>query len=221
MSLGYFVRQLNLELEGLKCAIQGYGNVGRHVAEGLAEQGASVVAVSDAHGAIQSCRGLDIGALNEHTSLAGTVHGFRGAEAIPQDQIFELDVDVLVPAALGGQITQRNALDVKANFIAEGSNGPIDMQAGAALESAGVMVIPDILANAGGIIVSHAEWIQNRTAERWPLERVEEALHGKMLEASARVFKTASEFRCSWRLAAYVEAARALNSSYEYLGIFP
>ncbi|WP_419921061.1 Glu/Leu/Phe/Val family dehydrogenase [Candidatus Poriferisodalis sp.] len=221
VALGHFASQLGLTLEGLGCAIQGYGNVGRHVAQCLHSRGADVVAVSDAHGAIQNRHGLDIDALTRHTEQTGSVRDFAGAEAIAPGALLELDVDVLVPAALGGQITERNAPQIKARIIAEGSNGPIDLTADPLLESAGVMVIPDILANAGGVIVSHAEWIQNRTSERWTIERVEATLHGTISDAASRVLATAAEYGCSWRLASYVEAARSLKASYDYLGIFP
>ncbi|WP_420625696.1 Glu/Leu/Phe/Val family dehydrogenase [Candidatus Poriferisodalis sp.] len=221
VALDHFASQLGLALEGLRCAIQGYGNVGRHVAQCLHNRGAEVIAVSDANGAIQNRHGLDIDALTRHTERTGSVRGLAGAEAIAPEALLELDVDVLVPAALGGQITERNASHIKARIIAEGSNGPVDLTAGPLLDSAGVMVIPDILANAGGIIVSHAEWVQNRTAERWTIERVEATLHGTMTDVASRVLATATEYGCSWRLAAYVEAARSLKASYDYRGIFP
>ncbi len=213
--------ELDRSLASSTVAIQGFGNVGRRVAISLVERGARVVAVSDVGGGVHAGAGLDIGDLVEHVRQRGTVDGFAGADALRGDEIFALDVDILIPAALADQITIDNVDCVRAHVIAEGANGPITPQADARLAGGGVEVIPGILANAGGVIVSYAEWVQNKTSEKWSLGKVRATLETTLDEVWGRVASVQSTHGCSRRLATYIEATRVLDEAYRYRGIFP
>ena len=164
-------------------AIQGFGNVGSWAARLAHDQGTKVVAVSDVDGAIHDPRGLDVEALLVHAAATGTVAGFEGADAIPGDDLLTLDVDVLMPAALGEVITSENVDDVRAEIIVEAANNPITPMADAALNERDVLVVPDILANAGGVTVSYFEWVQNHQNIAWEEDEVNRRLEKKMIAA--------------------------------------
>jgi glutamate dehydrogenase (NAD(P)+) len=155
------LRDLGMPVKGSRVAIQGFGNVGSRTARLLAEDGAVIVAASDVHGGVKNPQGLDVVGLFEHVKRQGTVKGFAGGNACSNDEVLAADCDVLVPAALGGVITRRNAAEIRARVIVEGANGPTDPEADEILEKRGVVVVPDILANAGGVTVSYFEWVQN------------------------------------------------------------
>ncbi len=167
-------------------AIQGFGNVGSWAAELAHEQGTKVVAVSDVDGAIHDPQGLDVPALFAHVEHHGTVAGFPGAEPIPGDALLTLDVDVLMPAALGEVITSANVDEVKASVVIEAANNPVTPMADAALADRGVLVVPDILANAGGVTVSYFEWVQNHQNIAWEEDEVNRRLEKKMVAAYGR-----------------------------------
>lgn len=164
-------------------AIQGFGNVGSWAARLAHEQGTKVVAVSDVDGAIHDPRGLDVETLLDHVATAGTVAGFAGAEEIAGDDLLTLDVDVLMPAALGEVITSANVDDVNASIIVEAANNPVTPVADAALSDRGVLIVPDILANAGGVTVSYFEWVQNHQNIAWEEDEVNRRLEKKMVKA--------------------------------------
>lgn len=168
-------------------AIQGFGNVGSWAARLAHEQGTKVVAVSDVDGAIHDPRGIDIDALLVHVASNGTVKGYPGAEAIPGDDLLTLDVDVLMPAALGEVITSDNVEDVKADILVEAANAPVTPMADQALAERDVLVVPDILANAGGVTVSYFEWVQNHQNIAWEEEEVNRRLEAKMVKAYGQV----------------------------------
>ncbi|QDV90343.1 Glutamate dehydrogenase [Phycisphaerae bacterium RAS2] len=187
-------------------AIQGFGNVGSWAARLLAEQGAKIVAVSDVKGGIFKESGLDIPAVVEHFKQTGSVVGFKGAKDITNDELLVLDVDILVPAALGGSIDHHNAEAVQAEIIIEAANSPVTPRADEILERRGVTVVPDILTNAGGVTVSYFEWVQNLQQVQWDLEHVNSQLEKKMVAAWNAVGGVHRDQKIPLRMAAYVVA---------------
>jgi glutamate dehydrogenase/leucine dehydrogenase len=196
-------REMGLELKGSAAAVQGFGNVGGTAARLLHEMGVKVVAVSNVNGALYDPNGLDIPALLARQERAQPLAEFAGARHIPRDELLELEVDILVPAALGDAITEQNAPRVRARLIAEGANGPVNPSAVDILQQRGAVVIPDILCNAGGVTVSYFEWVQNRQEFYWPLERVNAELETVMLRAYRQVSELARQEKLSLREAAY------------------
>jgi glutamate dehydrogenase (NAD(P)+) len=184
-------------------AIQGYGNVGAWTARLAAERGYRVVAVSDVHGAIHAPEGLSIELLDKHLGEAGTVAGFDGAEAIDGDALLELDVDVLIPAALGEVINHTNADHIRAHTIIEAANHPVTPVADHALSERGVTVIPDVLANAGGVTVSYFEWTQNIQEFKWTEQQVNDELRRHMRAAYRKVRDCAADLETTMRRAAF------------------
>jgi glutamate dehydrogenase (NAD(P)+) len=202
-------------------AVQGFGNVGSIAAKLLSEQGATIVAVSDVTGGYYNADGLNIRELLDYVgSNDGTLEGFPNAEPISNDELLTLDVDVLVPAAKEDQITRDNAPDVQANIIAEGANGPTTPSADTILQDKGVLVIPDILANAGGVTVSYFEWVQDRQGYFWTLDRVNRRLDRTMREAFDRVYATSQKHDVSLRIGAYVMAVRKVADALRMRGIY-
>src|SRR5581483_9868441 len=169
-----------IKAEGASAAVQGFGKVGRYAARFLAESGMRVVAVSDQYGAIADEKGLDIVALEEHVDRNGSVVGFVGSDVIDGNALLELDVDLLVPAAVEGVLRADNAPRVRARVIVEGANGPTTPEADEIFASNGILVAPDILANAGGVVVSYFEWVQSSQAFWWSLDEVEARLAERM-----------------------------------------
>jgi len=189
-------------------AIQGFGNVGSNAARLIAEQGASIVAVADHTGGVANPDGLDIPALVAWTAEHGGVHGFNGGDAFDGAEIITWDADVLIPAALEGAITEDNAADVRASIIVEAANAPTTPGADAILHDRGIFVIPDILANAGGVTVSYFEWTQNIQRFRWELERINAELGKTMRRAYRAVSDVAQQEQVDMRTAAFVLAIR-------------
>jgi len=187
----------------LTIAIQGYGNVGSWTARLAAEHGYRVVAVSDVGGAIHAPDGLSIELLDKHVGEAGTVAGFDGAQAIDGDALLELDVDVLIPAALGEVINHTNADDIRAHTIIEAANHPVTPVADATLSNRGVTVIPDVLANAGGVTVSYFEWTQNIQEFKWSEQQVNDELRRHMRAAYRKVRDRAADLETTLRRAAF------------------
>jgi glutamate dehydrogenase (NAD(P)+) len=199
-------RHLGFELKGSRVAVQGFGNVGSIAAELLALQGAKIVGVTDWKGGVQNPKGLDIPKLIDHVKEHKTVHGFAGGDPLGAADVFKLDCDILIPAALENQITDENAGDIKAKLIVEGANGPTTPDAHKLLHERGVFVVPDILANAGGVTVSYFEWVQDRHGYFWTEKEVNERLEAKMVEAFDVVLKTAQKYKVDMRAAAYIVA---------------
>lgn len=196
------------ELSDVTVAIQGFGNVGSHAARLIAEQGAKIVAVSDIEGAIANDDGLNIGELFEWVKESGTVAGFPGSQAIKHDEVLTYKADVLIPAALEEAITQENAGAVQAGIIIEAANGPTTPAAHDELTSRGVTIVPDILANAGGVTVSYFEWTQNIQRYRWDLDHINRELEKTMRRAYADVAGVAERRNIDLRTAAFVLAIR-------------
>jgi glutamate dehydrogenase (NAD(P)+) len=196
--------QLQLELAGTTVAIQGFGNVGSHAARFLHERGARVVAVSDAYGGLWNADGLDIPTLLMHVADNGRLSGFSEASPITNEELLASAVDVLIPAALGGVLTAENAHDVRAKYIIEAANNPTRPEADEIFAEREILVLPDVLANAGGVTVSYFEWVQNRQHFRWELSRVRKELDRILTDSFDRVWKIALDKKVSLRTAAYI-----------------
>ncbi|MEG4404910.1 Glu/Leu/Phe/Val dehydrogenase [Microcoleus sp. MON2_D5] len=219
--------KFDLNPQDTTVAVQGFGNAGAEIAELLWEAGYKVVAVSDSQGGIYAKQGLDIPSIR---SFKDSNKGIKAVycedsvcniiehEILTNEQLLGLDVDVLVPAALENQITEANVNDVKAKFIFEVANGPIDSAADLVLEARGIQVIPDILVNAGGVTVSYFEWVQNRSGLYWTLEEVNQRLKHKMVEETEAIWKKSQELSVSMRTAAYVYGLNRLGEAMNAKG---
>ncbi len=223
--LRHWCGETDHRLDELSIAIQGFGNVGGHFGRLAAESGCVIKAVGDHTGTIIDDGGLDIPALWDWVGANGGVAGFEDGRptvrSASAEELFAVDVDVFVPAALENQVTAERAGVMKAKLIVEAANGPTTPEAEAKLGASGVEIIPDILANAGGVIVSYAEWLQNKSAEAWPEERVDDQLREMLWEASDKVAAAMTSFGCTRREAAYVVSLRRLQDVYGQRGIFP
>jgi glutamate dehydrogenase (NAD(P)+) len=187
----------------------------------MAEQGAKIVAISDLSGGYYNAKGIDINAAIAYSeSHSFLLDGFPGADRITNEELLELEVDVLIPAAREDRITKRNAQNIKAKLIVEGANGPTTAGADPILESKGVLVVPDILANAGGVTVSYFEWVQNRGGYQWTLEDVNSRLETAMHTAFDRVYDTAQKYKVSLRLASYILAIDKVARTLRLRGIY-
>ena len=213
--------RIGLEMAGASIAIQGFGNVGEAAGRLLHEGGAKVVAITDAGGGAYDPDGLDVPDLARRFRAYGTVSGTPGTQLIDNETLFGLDVDILVLAALDGQITARNAGNVRARILAEGANGPTEPSADPILRENGVTVIPDILCNAGGVIVSYFEWSQNRSALAWTHDEVNERLHRQILSAADAVWQRAAADGIPPRLAAHAIAVERVATATRLRGIYP
>ena len=197
-------------LNGLRVAIQGFGNVGYHFANLIQEDKVNIIAVSDSLGGIYDPFGLDIAAVKKIKDVTGSVINFPGVQTITNDNLLLLNCDVLVPAAKESVITDKNAGSIRAKIILELANGPVSLQADAILVSKGVFIIPDILANAGGATVSYYEWVQNNGGDKWILGEIDEKLEYTMNTSTYEVLKTAKEYNVDNRTGAYIVAIRRL-----------
>jgi glutamate dehydrogenase (NAD(P)+) len=214
-------KHLGLEINGLRIGIQGFGNVGSVSADQLAKAGAKIVAVTDWKGGVYSERGLDIAKLLEYAATHDkTVDGFPGGDRLANDKLWGLDVDVLIPAALENQITMENASAIKAKIITEGANGPTTPDAHSYLHGRGVFIIPDILANSGGVTTSYFEWVQDRYGYFWEEKDVNERLEKKMCEAFEAVLKTSIRYEVDMRTAAYIVAIQRVGTVTRMRGMY-
>jgi len=214
-------KRIGLNLKGATCAVQGFGNVGFNAARLQAEYGTKIVAVSDSRGGIYDPKGLDPQAVKAFKKKHGSVVGYPGAKTITNEELLELGVDILILAALENVLLADNAPRVKAKIVAEGANGPTTPEADEILYKNGVLVIPDILANAGGVTVSYFEWLQNLTRDSWPLEKVNQKLEEKMVAAFEQVYETSQREKVHMRTAAYIVAISRLAEAIKTRGIFP
>ena len=213
-------KHLGFQLKGATIALQGFGNVGSISAELLAQQGAKIVAVTDWKGGVYNKAGLDIPKLIEHVRQHKTVDDFPGSESLPHDDLFGLDVDVLIPAALENQITMENAPKIRAKIVTEGANGPTTPDAHRHLHERGVFVIPDILANSGGVTVSYFEWVQDRYGYFWSEADVNSRLEAKMVEAFEDVLENALRHKVDMRTAAYIVAIARVATVTRMRGMY-
>ena len=213
-------KHVGLDIKQATVAVQGFGNVGSVSADLIAKLGAKIVAVTDWKGGVYNPAGLDVPALIAWTKQHKTVAGFSKAEAMAADKIFELDVDILVPAALENQITIANAPKIKAKIVAEGANGPTTPDANKHLHDRGVFVIPDILANAGGVTTSYFEWVQDRYGYFWEEDEVNTRLERKMHQAFHTVLGTSIKYKCDMRTAAYIVAIEKVTTVTKLRGMY-
>jgi glutamate dehydrogenase (NAD(P)+) len=208
-------------LEDTTVAIQGFGNVGSWTARAMHERGARVVAISDVNGGIYNAKGLDLRQLLRYVEEYRTVTGFAHAEALTNQELLSLPVDVLVPAALEGQITKENAQQVRAKVIAEGANGPTTPEADRILQEMGVTVIPDILCNAGGVVVSYFEWVQGLQSFFWDENEVRKTMEKTLLNNLEAVVNATMRRKCDLRTAAYTIAISRIVEAMKVRGFYP
>ena len=202
-------------------SVQGFGNVGYHAADLLAQRGSTMLTVMDHTGAIYNPNGIDPVELLAYCKEHGGLKGYPRAREIDRDQFFSTEVDIFIPAALEMQITRENAPNMKVKLIAEGANGPTDIEGEQILLEKGTMFLPDILANAGGVTVSYFEWLQNRRAEAWTAERVDQRLYDMMTRAYQTTRTLALENGLDNRTAALAHSVKRIQTVYEERGIFP
>jgi glutamate dehydrogenase (NAD(P)+) len=215
------VRKVDLRLAGLRVAVQGFGNVGSYLSRFLAQEGAQVIAISDSRGGLYNPDGIDIEAAWAHKHETGSLGGLRGAEAISNDDLLLLDCDLLAPCALEQVITAGNADKIKARIVCEGANGPVTPTADEILEDRGIFVLPDILANAGGVIVSYFEWVQGLQEYFWKETEVNAKLNDIITRAFQQTWNTYEQRNTSMRLAAYGLAVQRVAEATVTRGIYP
>ncbi len=203
-----------------KVAVQGFGNVGSVTAALLSQQGCKIIGISDVTGGYYNKGGINIPEAIAYVQQNKTLKGFKGGDKITQEELLELECDVLIPAAKEDQITAKNASKIKAKIIAEGANGPTTALADAILKEKGILVIPDILANAGGVTVSYFEWVQDRVGYFWSLDRVNRRLERMMRLAFDSVYTTSKEYNVTLRIAAYVMAIDKVSKTLKLRGIY-
>ena len=213
-------RHLGVPLKGATVAVQGFGNVGSVSAELLSREGAKIVAVNDWKGGVYNPTGLDIPKMIDYARQHKTIDGFPGGELLSNEELFKLEVDVLIPAALENQITLENASDIKARIVTEGANGPTTPDAHRILHERGVFVIPDILANSGGVTTSYFEWVQDRYGYFWEEEEVNTRLEKKMVEAFNDVLENSIKYKVDMRTAAYIVAISRVATVTKMRGMY-
>jgi glutamate dehydrogenase (NAD(P)+) len=209
------------ELKGARVAVQGFGNAGSIIARLVAEDGARVVAACDSKSGVYSATGLDIQAALKHKEETGALYGLENAKEIAPNDVLEVDCDILCPSALENSITMANVGRVKAKLIAELANGPTTPGADRVLEDEGVMLIPDILANAGGVTVSYYEWVQDQYSFFWSESRINQTLEDTMGDAFNKVHQTAQRYGTDMRTGAYILAIDRVAEATRVRGIFP
>ena len=205
----------------LRVAIQGFGNVGCNLARLLAAEGAAVVAVSDSAGGVHNADGLDVAAATAHKREHGSFTGLKGAEQVSNEELLLLDCDVLAPCALEQVITEENAAQIRAGIVCEGANGPVTPSADEILEDRDVLVLPDVLANAGGVVVSYFEWVQGLQEYFWREDEVNAKLHDIMVRAFQETWTTRERWGTSMRMAAYGLAVQRVSEATTTRGLYP
>lgn len=214
-------KDAGINLTGARISIQGFGNVGGTAARLFTEVGAIVVAVQDHTGTIYDAKGLDVEALLKHVKQTGGVGGAANTTSIAADEFWAIETDILIPAALEGQITKHNASSIRARIIVEGANGPTTPEADDILTNKGVVIVPDVLANAGGVTVSYFEWVQNSSSFYWSVEEINQRLEKIMLGAYQALTTTAAEHTVSLRTAAFITACTRILEARELRGLYP
>jgi glutamate dehydrogenase (NAD(P)+) len=215
------LRVLGIDPAQATVVVQGYGNVGSNAARALDAEGCTVVAVSDQYGGIYNPRGLDLAALDRHMRETRSVVGFPDATAVSNDELLTLPCTVLVPAALENQITEDNAPELRARVVVEGANGPTTPAADQILQERGIMLVPDILANAGGVTVSYFEWVQGLQSFLWTETEVNARLQEVMVRSFDEVKSVADQHSVTLRIGAYILAVGKVVQALEVRGIYP
>jgi glutamate dehydrogenase (NAD(P)+) len=209
------------DLKGAKLIVQGFGNVGSHTAVLLSHLGVSLIAVGDHSGYLHNAEGFNAHRLQQYVRKNGSIAGYPNGEAISRGEFFSLEADLFVPAALENQVGEKEADALKVRLVAEGANGPTTPEGEAVLERRGITILPDVIANAGGVTVSYYEWVQNRRSEQWSIEEVDRKLEFAMRRSYQQMVEFAARHRCSSRIACYGVALERLSRVYQERGIFP
>ncbi|MDX1363509.1 Glu/Leu/Phe/Val family dehydrogenase [Arenibacter latericius] len=222
LNIKYWAERKNIPLKDKRFIVQGFGNVGYWAAHFLEKEGAKLVGVQDAYGSIANENGICVENLfNYMQQNNNSILNYQEAASLDKDDFFQLDCDICIPAALGNQITAENAGKIKAFLIAEGANGPTDVEGEEILLSRGIDVIPDILCNSGGVLASYYEWLQNRNGEYWQMDEVMAKLDKKMKEVFDKVYDKAQEREGDMRTAAFMIAIERIEKAYLQRGVFP
>ena len=214
-------KYIGLDLSNATCAVQGFGNAGSIAAKLIKEVGVKVIAVSDSKGAIFDPTGLDPDKVSEHKSKTESVIGYSGSDEISNEDILTIDCDILIPAALENVITKKNASDIKAKIVAEAANGPTTPDADHVLEENGVFIIPDILANGGGVTVSYFEWVQNVQHLFWTEEEINQRLRERMDHSFGAVIEVKEKYKAHMRIAANMLGISRVSKAAELRGLYP
>jgi glutamate dehydrogenase/leucine dehydrogenase len=214
-------RRFNMNLPNAKVVVQGFGNVGYHAARILESEGHTIIGLSDVRGGIYNPNGIKVADAYKHLQMTGSCVGLSGTESVTNAELLELPCDILVPAALENQITEANADRIKAKLIVEGANGPTTPEADRILESRGVTVIPDILANAGGVIVSYFEWVQDLQSHFWSEDHVRNLLEQKLVTTFGQAFDFSQQHNVDMRIGTYALAVNRVARATELRGIYP
>ncbi|KAG0086013.1 hypothetical protein BGZ92_008483 [Podila epicladia] len=214
-------RQLGFDIAGARVGVQGFGNVGGIAARLFQEAGAKVITVQDHTGTIYQPAGIDTPKLLEYIAKTGGIAGFEGAEKIDNDQFWKIETEILIPAALEGVINEKNASHIHTRVIVEGANGPTTPEADDELTSRGVLIIPDVIANAGGVTVSYFEWVQDFSSFFWNESEIQQRLEYATREAFASIWQIARERNVSMRTAAYIVACTRILMAREMRGLYP
>ena len=214
-------RDLNIDVSKARVVVQGFGNVGGTAARLFHEAGAKVIAAQDHTGTVHNPAGLDVHKLLSHVSQHGGVGGFSGGQALDKDEFWTLETEFLIPAALESQITVNNAAKVRAKIVVEGANGPTTPEADDILAEHGVYVVPDVLANAGGVTVSYFEWVQDFSSFFWSEDEINQRLERIMREAYASVAQVAKEHKVTLRTAAFIVACTRILQARQVRGLYP
>lgn len=210
-------KKKGIDLKGAKVVVQGFGNAGSFLSKFLYEAGAKVVGISDAYGALHDPNGLDIDYLLDRRDSFGTVTKLFN-NTISNEELFELDCDIIVPAAVENQITRDNAHNIKASIVVEAANGPTTMEATKILTERGILLVPDVLASAGGVTVSYFEWVQNNQGFYWSEEEIDKKLHEIMIKSFNSIYNTAETRHIDMRLAAYMVGVRKMAEASRFRG---
>jgi glutamate dehydrogenase (NAD(P)+) len=220
-SIQALAQKQGASMSDYKVAIQGFGNVGSHLARLLQQDGTTVVSVSDSRGGVYNANGIDVQAALAHKAEKGSLQGLKNADAITNEELVELPCDILAPCALEQVVTEENAARVKATIICEGANGPVTPAADAILEERGVLVLPDVLANAGGVVVSYFEWVQGLQEYFWKEDEVNAKLHDIVVRAFEDTWETKARYATSMRMAAYGIAVERVAEATTTRGLYP
>lgn len=212
---------LGIPIEGARVAIQGFGNAGLHAATLMRERGYTVVAASDSRGGVHNAKGLDVDALIKHKEKTGSISGFSGGDALSNKDVLECECEVLIPAALEKVLTKDNAHAVRARIVAEAANGPTLPEADEILHDRGIMVLPDILANAGGVTVSYFEWVQDLQANFWEEDEINQRLKRIMTRAFRETYEQAQKHKVNMRKGAYAVAVGRVAEATMLRGLYP
>ncbi|WP_179348041.1 Glu/Leu/Phe/Val family dehydrogenase [Winogradskyella pacifica] len=222
LTIKFWAEKNNMDLNGKKFIVQGFGNVGYWASHFLEKDGAKLVGVQDAQGSIENQDGLNVEDLFKYNeSNKGTIVNYSDSKPVEKGEFFSIDCDICIPAALGNQITKKNAPNIKAKLIAEGANGPTNVEGEKILKDRGIFIIPDILCNSGGVIGSYFEWLQNRSGEIWHLEEVMEKLTKKLNGSFNKVYDYSERGGIDMRTAAFCIAIERIEKAYVQRGIFP